>query len=165
MDVTIREATTDDAAAITALLNPIISAGCYTIMTEPITLDRQVEWMQNTSARGVIHVAVDCATQIVGIQSIEPVSSNDALQHVGDISTFVAFDCMRQGIGQRLSGATISVAHAKGFRKVLAMIRADNPDAVAFYQQQGFIVAGTLREHVRLRDRYVDEVVAELMLE
>ena len=44
-------------------------------------------------------------------------------------------------------------------------IRADNPDAIAFYQAQGFTVVGIARRQALVRDRYVDEVLAERLLD
>lgn len=163
MDFTVRTAREDDAEGMLDVLNPIIGAGIYTIMDQPFSVEEQIAYIRTFPERGVFHVAVATDTgRILGLQSVEPVSPTTvALQHVGDISTFVALDVHRAGIGQRLTAATLEVVRARGYRKILAMIRADNPQAVAFYQRQGFGMIGTAREHALVQGRYVDEVLME----
>jgi len=43
-------------------------------------------------------------------------------------------------------------------------IRADNPNAIAFYRAQGFEPVGTLRAHALVRGRYLDEVLMERLI-
>ncbi len=60
---------------------------------------------------------------------------------VGEISTFVALSAHRRGVGRTLGGATLTAAGELGFRKLLATIRADNPQAVSFYRGLRFGVS------------------------
>ncbi len=163
MQVSIRKAQLADAGAIIAVLNPIIAAGSYTIMDEPLALEDQVAFMRNFPQRGVFYVAVDDDTQqIVGLQSVEPLApTTRALSHIGDISTFVALDAQRSSVGRRLCQATFQAAQAQGFRKLMATVRADNPRAVAFYLSQGFRVIGTAQQHAFLGGNYIDEILME----
>lgn len=165
MDYHIRTATQDDAPSIIAMLNPIIAAGCYTTMTEPLTVESQRQWMRSVANVGVINLAI-AGDRVLGIQSVEPHSRKlQVVKHVCDISTFVALDAHRQGIGRTLAADTFAGARRLGYSKIVAMIRADNPGAVQFYQRIGFSVAGTLRQHMRVRDQFVDEVLAERFLD
>lgn len=165
MDCIIRPAEKRDAADMVALLNPIIAAGIYTAMNEPVTLTDQLEFVHTFPARGVFLVAVHPDTgQIMGMQDVVPLSDESAWRHVGAISTFVALNAQRQGIGAQLCAAMFEAARAKGFRKLSATIRADNPHAVAFYLRQGFRLIGTAQQHALIRGRYVDEVLAERLL-
>jgi RimJ/RimL family protein N-acetyltransferase len=45
-----------------------------------------------------------------------------------------------------------------------AVIRADNPQAIAFYLQQGFRIIGTAERHAYINGTFIDEVIAEKML-
>jgi RimJ/RimL family protein N-acetyltransferase len=85
--------------------------------------------------------------------------------HVGTISTFVALAFHGQGIGSRLTQATLQTASQRGFLKISATIRADNPRAVAFYLRQGFRVIGTAHRHAFVGGRYIDEILAERWLD
>jgi L-amino acid N-acyltransferase YncA len=68
-------------------------------------------------------------------------------------------------VGRALAQATFAAARAKGFEKLIAMIRGDNPRATGFYVSQGFKIIGTMRRHAIVNGQYIDEVIAEKMLE
>ena len=52
VDVEIRRARPDDAEAIVAVVNPIISAGIYTAFDTPLTADVERDCIRNLPARG-----------------------------------------------------------------------------------------------------------------
>jgi L-amino acid N-acyltransferase YncA len=93
-----------------------------------------------------------------------PISTSKVFRHVGEISTFVALDSQRQGVGQSLCQATFKAVKAQGFLKLRAIVRGDNPYAVSFYQSQGFKLIGVAEKHAWLYDKYVDEVLLEKFL-
>lgn len=166
MNYSIRPATEQDAGSIIELLNPIIEAGIYTIMEDPLSLEDQIEYMRKFPARGVFNVAVcDDSGKVLGLQSVEPISAGTkAFRHVGEISTFVALGVHGRGIGHALSTATFQGAREQGFMKISATIRGDNPGAVGFYVGIGFRVIGTAQGHAFVGGRYVDEVLAEVVI-
>jgi L-amino acid N-acyltransferase YncA len=146
-----------------ALLNPIIEAGCYTVMDEPITPESEVEFIRGLPTRSLYHVAVSDETgEALGVQDIVPLPTRFAAQrHVAEISTFVVMSTQRQGIGSALTWETLREATRLGVRKVLATVRADNRGAVAFYRRQGFRIIGTAEKHALARGEYLDEVLME----
>ncbi|MHC4993401.1 MAG: GNAT family N-acetyltransferase [Planctomycetota bacterium] len=164
MDFTIRPASIEDAASMVDVLNAIIRAGAYTIMDEPVTVADQVEFVRGFPAAGVFNVAACAGSgRVLALQDVQPLTSGvPALRHVGEISTFVALDQRRRGIGRCLTDVTIRDAHALGFRKLRATIRADNLDALSFYRSRGFETIGTARRHALVRGTYVDEVISAL---
>lgn len=149
-----------------AVLNPIIEAGAYTIMDEPVTAVAQAEYIRTFPERGVFHVATyDDTGEVMGMLDVVPhLPGLPAFEHVGAISTFVALGWQRLGVGTALMDTTIEAARSLGYRKLLALIRADNPVALAFYEKQGFTRIGTARQHARVRGEYVDEVFAERVI-
>ena len=157
MECCIRPAREEDAHAIVELLNPLIQAGTYTIMDKPLSVIDQVDFIRGFPGRGVYNVAVcNDSHELLGIQDVQPISAHThALEHVGEVSTFVSLARHRNGIGSRLCHATFEEARQRGFLKLRATIRADNPQATAFYQSQGFKVVRTT----------IDEVVAERVLD
>jgi L-amino acid N-acyltransferase YncA len=164
MDLYIRKVAEADAAAIIALLNPIIQLGTYTVMDEPFSVEDQIEFIRSFPSRGIYHIAVDNNQEAVGIQDVMPISSSNVFKHVGEISTFVALDAQKQGVGQNLSRATFQAAKELGFLKLRATVRADNLHALSFYQSQGFEVIGTAKQHAMLHGKYIDEVLFEKFL-
>jgi L-amino acid N-acyltransferase YncA len=157
----IRPAREEDAAGMLAILAPLIREGRYTIMDEVPTLDEQRAYIRDFPAHGVFLVALGEDGTVLGLQDVEPASSCKALRHVGYISTFVADGVRGQGVGRRLMAATVAAAREKGFLKLSAMIRADNPRAIAFYTGQGFRVLGTAERHACVRGVFIDELLTE----
>jgi len=160
MHVTIRAVREDDAPAIVDLLNPIIRAGTYTIMDEVATVEDQIRFIRDLPERAIYHAAAE-GERLLGIQDVLPLPGAD---HIGDVSTFISLSAHRGGIGRGLSRATFERARELEYRKLTATIRADNPGAVSFYRSLGFRVIGTALEHARVGERYVDEVLTELLL-
>ena len=166
MELLIRRVQEQDAAAILELLNPIIQAEIYTVMDEQFTVEDQTDFIRSFPEHGVYHIALAAEHQkVLGIQDVMPISSSKTFKHVGEISTFVALTSHNQGIGQHLSQATFKTARALGYLKLRATVRADNLQALAFYQSQGFEQIGTARQHVFLNGRYIDEILFEKFLD
>jgi L-amino acid N-acyltransferase YncA len=162
----IRPATPADARATAELLNAIIAAGGLTSMADPLTVQDQVNYLCAFPDPELFLLAEDHATgRLAGMQSLEPYRPGEpALVHVGEISTFVAEAFRGQGIGSLLAEHLLPAAQRKGYRKVMALIRADNPGALAFYARQGFRTVGTLRGHTRHQARFLDQVLCERMI-
>jgi len=166
MEILVRSAQPEDAAAIVAIFNPVIESGKYTVFDSPFTVEAEREYIENLSARGIFHVAVRLAdNKIVGFQSMEPFATyTHAFDHVGVIGTYVDLNERRQGIAGQLFAATFEAARQKGYEKLFTFIRADNPAALATYQRQGFEIIGTARRQAKINDCHVDEIMVEKFL-
>lgn len=164
--LSLREIYPDDAEAVVALLNPIIEAGCYTAFVSPFTVAAEREFIEKFPSRGsflgAFHVELE---QLLGFQVVTPVSSyTPALNHVGEIGTYVSLEHHRQGIAGRLYSATFERAKAKGYDKLLAWVRADNEAGLRSYIRYGFERVGVAKRHAKIGERYLDEVILERWL-
>jgi len=166
MEVRVREARLEDAAAIVGLMNPIIAAGLYTAFDTPFTVEAEEAYLRGFPPRGVFHVAVDGADgRVLGFQSMEPFATyTHAFDHVGTLGTYVDLTCRRRGIAAALFGATFEAARGKGYEKIFTFVRADNPAALATYLAHGFAVVGTAHRHAKIAGAYVDEIMIERWL-
>ena len=167
MEVQIREACTDDAAAIVAVLNPIILARTYTALDTTLTVEAEREFIERFPERGVFLVAVRESDQrVVGFQDLEPFSFHThAFDHVGVIGTYVDLALRRQGISKRLFRTMFEVAGRKGYGKICTYVRAGNDAALRTYRHQGFTIVGTAYRHAKIDGRYIDEIVIERPLD
>jgi L-amino acid N-acyltransferase YncA len=164
VDLRIRNVAPTDAAAICAVINPIIDARVYTVFDEPFTVDGERHYIERFPARGVWKVA-EADERIVGFQVLEPIATyTRALDHVGSLGTYVALAARRRGIARALFAATLDTARTKGYEKLFTFVRADNPAALGAYRAHGFEVIGTARRHARIDGRYVDEYLIERQL-
>jgi L-amino acid N-acyltransferase YncA len=166
MDISVRSVSEADAPSIVGLMNPIIEAGSFTIMDQPLSVGEQEDFIRALPERGAFNVAVACKDDsIVGIQDILPIFPRiSAFRHVCEIATFVSLTARRQGVGVALFRATLESARHLGFAKIVATIRADNPVALAFYEAQGFQMVGRARNHALVRGQFVDELLTELLI-
>lgn len=166
MQLSVRDATPDDADAIIGILNPIIAARVHTAFDTPFSVEAERSYIVNLSPRGIWKVAIrELDQQVVGFQILEPFATyTHAFDHVGTLGTYVDLGLRRQGIASRLFAATFEAARAKGFEKIFTFVRADNPAALQTYLRQGFVVIGTAQKHARIDGRYVDEVLIEKSL-
>ena len=166
IQVLIRKVRLTDAEAIVALLNPIIKAGKYTVLDGPLTVEVEREFIASFPRRGVFQVAERQSDGVIlGFQTIEPFATyTRALLHVAIIGTFVDLAHRRRGIGLRLSSVAFEAARAKGFEKLFSYVRADNPQALAFYLGLGFRIVGTAKRQAKIGRAYVDEVIIERFL-
>jgi len=165
MELTVRAAVPDDAAAIAGILNPIIAARVYTVLDAPFTVAEERAFIEQFPSRGVFHVAIAKTDgRVVGFQNVEPFADLRAFDHVGVIGTWVDLQSRRRGVATRLFEETFAVAAQKGYRKLFAYVRSDNPAALAAYQRHGFDIIGLARQHARIDDQYVDETLIERQL-
>ena len=166
MKLAIREVQLDDAQGITEILNPIIEGGLYTVIDTPFSTAEERTFIENFPKQGIFHVAVDSDTdQIVGFQNVEPFAAyTRAFDHVGIIGTYVASSVRRQGVAAAMFQAMFAAMPAKGYEKLFAYVRGDNPAALATYLKHGFRVIGTAQKHAKINGTYIDETLIEKLL-
>ncbi len=160
----IRDVQPDDAEAVVALLNPIITTGLYTTFVEPFTASLERAFIEDFPARGHFFGAFDDG-QLRGFQVVTPASSyTPALNHVAEIGTYVSLDYQQRGVAGQLFSATLERAERHGFEKLLAWVRADNVAGLRSYRKCGFAEIGTAKRHAKIGERYVDVVLLEYLL-
>src|SRR5687767_13037178 len=132
-------------------------------MDTEFSLEQEREFIQTFPARGIFLVALDASLgRIVGFQNVSPFEKfTHAFDHVGVIGTYVDLALRRQGIASRLFAATFDAAPRKGYEKLFAFVRSDNPAALQTYRRHGFDIIGVARRHARIGGHYVDEVLIE----
>lgn len=137
MKIKIRKVQIEDAQDILKILNPIIRAGKFSSMTEENSLEEQVSFIKNLAPKAVYNLAYDAESyEIVGIQDILP--QNEIFNEVGEISTFVNLELRNKNIGNNLMTQSLKDAKLIGYKKILAIIRNDNSQAIRFYQKNNF---------------------------
>jgi len=165
MQLLIRKACTDDAAAILAILNPIIESEAVAFDV-PLREEDECKYIAGFPSRGVFNVALRRSDgRLVGLQSMEPFASySRRFDHVGVLGTYVDASCRRRGVATRLFEATFAAARLKGYEKLFTYIREDNPAALATYGGQGFRTVGRAERHLKVDGRYVAEIIVERFL-
>lgn len=160
-EVLVRVATCDDALSVINIFNPIINEGRFTVFSDPFTEEQEREFIKNLHPRGVFHVAEE-GGRVIAFQVIEPFAPySRAFDHTAIIGTYVAEGVRGRGVSKILFQHTLEKAKEKGFEKLIAYVRGDNPRALGAYMRQGFKIIGTAHRQAKLRGVYIDEIFIE----
>ena len=163
VDVTviIKPASPSDIPGIVRVMETIAAERVHSAIETAWTVDEHAHYLASLSPRETIHVAVDSASGIVGLQTMDRWSPMGSMAHVGQVGTFLLPAWRGRGIGRQLWNATRSFARAADYRKVVIQVRGSNLNAQAFYRTLGFEACGRLTRQVLIDGVEDDEVVME----
>jgi len=160
----IRRATPDDASDIVSVIEVVAAERKFSAIDRPWTVEEERHYLESLSAREAIHIAVDDAGAIAGLQVLDRWSPLDSMSHVGTLGTFLLPAWRRRGIGHRLWDATHGFAREAAYRKLLIFVRAANSSAQSFYRGLGFSECGRLSRQTIIDGVAEDEIMMELHL-
>jgi L-amino acid N-acyltransferase YncA len=159
--LTVRPATTADAAAVAAIYNEAIAERIATFETrERISTD--VESWLGDDRRPFLVATRDGA--VVGFARVGPYSDRAVYAGVGEHGVYVARAARGGGVGRRLLEELCAAAEAAGLHKLTGRIFADNATSLAVHTAAGFTVVGVQRRHARLDGEWKDCVLVERLL-
>ena len=154
--ITVRRAGPLDARPMAELLNEVIAIGGTTAITEPVTREDLLNWME-ADPRSIWHVAEDATGQIMGFQWVDPHLKLG--ETVAQIASFARVGKTGLGIGSKLFDATKRAARTAGYAWINAEIRADNEGGLIYYQSRGFEEYGAIRGYVMANGQVEDKVL------
>jgi ribosomal protein S18 acetylase RimI-like enzyme len=139
MTLTTRRAAPDDAEAMAALINEIISIGGTTAYETPF--DRESAEHEFISAPSVIACTVaESEGELLGFQVLLGSTEDEPLPPGwGAIGTYARVGRTGGGVGRTLFEETLKAARTAGVRTIDATIRADNVGGLGFYSRMGFV--------------------------
>lgn len=166
MNIKIRQAQLEDAQAI-VLAERVIAKEPGLFCSEPHELTEAAVISSITAClqdkKGVYLVA-ELDGRIVGHAFLDPFGVK-SLSHIASLNIAVHAGWQRQGIGTLLLDRIIDWANKTGqLEKIQLNVRASNFAAIALYKKMSFQEEGRLKNHVKLHDRYVDDLVMGLNL-
>jgi hypothetical protein len=86
----IRRAVPEDAAGIVAVLDVVSAERIHSAIDRVWTVENERRYLEALSPREAIHVAVDEARGVVGLQILDRWSAIlDSMAHVGQVGTFL----------------------------------------------------------------------------
>ena len=140
--VQIRDATTDDLAAISALYNATIptTTAAWTESTESLA-DRYA-WFGRQQAAGYPTLVADLDGEVVGFTAFG--DFRDAVKWPGyrfvvELTVHIAESTWGQGIGRALITELVARAHALGKTQIVAAVDGDNEASLRFHERLGFV--------------------------
>lgn len=166
MNIIIRHAKVEDAHAIAEAERQIAQNPGF-LCSQPFELsDANVA---NTilsflkDKKGVYLVA-EQEGHLVGHAFLEPYPLQ-ALSHVADLNIAVHLGWQSKGIGKKLLEQIIEWAkNSSSLEKIQLNVRASNAAALSLYKKMGFQEEGRLKNRLKIKDRYIDDIVMGLNL-
>jgi len=145
--ITIRDANEEDLPAIIDIYNQSIPSGRATADTRPVSVADRVEWFRNfDSKRRPIWVAED-AGRVVGCVYLSWFyGARPAYDKTAEISTYIAIDYQRKGLGTLLKTKMIEACPRLGVENVISMYFDHNEATEKVNKRLGFEVVGHLPE-------------------
>jgi phosphinothricin acetyltransferase len=162
-EVSVRDAATEDAAAICTIYNQGIEDRIATLETQLRTPEERRQWMAARGARHPVVVAVS-GGQVVGWGSLNSFNPRPAYDHVVDLSVYVERAWRGRGVGRVLLTHLLDRARGLGYHKMVLATFPYNAGGLVLYRRMGFSEVGVYREQGQLDGRWVDVLIMERLL-
>ncbi|PWN08105.1 GNAT family N-acetyltransferase [Rhodohalobacter mucosus] len=165
--IRIRQATREDAYAITAILNQAVKSGRETAFTDPVPVTDREEWLAHHDQTGYpVFVAAETKTdQVMGYLSLSPWrAGRDALRHTAEISYYVHEGFRRRGVAAALMTHAIEECAPLEIDRLLAILLDINEPSISLLEKFGFERWGHFPGVARLKDLRAGQYIYGLSL-
>lgn len=161
-NILIRTAELKDAPSIIVAQREIAAEPGY-FCSKPSELSEEVVEQAIQSHQGIFLVA-EYAGTVVGHAFLE-LFTVQALRHVADLNIAVHLGWQRKGIGTKLLDSILEWARQSHvIEKIQLNVRASNTLAISLYKKMGFKEEGRLKNHIKIKDHYIDDIIMGLNL-
>ncbi len=159
----IRLATRADAEAINGIQNHYVVHSTATFLTEPLTLEQRLAWLEGRSPAHPVIIA-QAAGAVVGWGSLEIFRPRPAYRHTTEFSLYVHHEWHRRGIGRALLAELVERARAIGHHTLVGGCCSESTAVIALLESSGFSRVAHFREVGRKFDRWLDVVFLQRIL-
>lgn len=163
--VHIRQATLRDANAIVEAERAIAEEpGFFCSLPSELTIENVINTITAFKDGNGLYLVAESDGKLVGHAFLEP-QHLQSLRHVADLNIAVHLGWQNKGIGTKLLKPIIEWAKKSGtLRKIQLNVRASNFTAISLYKKMGFEEEGRLKNRVKVKDGYVDDIIMGLDL-
>lgn len=159
----IRIAVRDDAAAINEIQNYYVVNSTATFLTEPLTLEARLAWLEK---RLPIHpvTVVQANGTTVGWGSLDTFRSRPAYRHTAEFSVYVHQDWHRRGIGRAIMLDLVERARSLGHHALVGGCCSESVAVIALLETLGFSRVAHFPEVGYKFGRWLDVVFLQRIL-
>lgn len=151
--MTIRPATTDDAAACARIYAPYVTDTVVSFETEPPTpeeMARRIEGSLAEHAWLVLEAVGETGPEVMGPEVIGYAYATQhrtraAYRWACDVSIYLDQERRGKGAGKALYAALLPILKERGYRRALAGIALPNDASIGIHRSFGFTDVGTYR--------------------
>jgi L-amino acid N-acyltransferase YncA len=159
----IRDANSEDLAAIDAIYDHYVRASTCTFQLEPAGRQARAEWFRSHGERWPVLVA-EIGAKVVGWGSLSIYNARAGYRFTAEDSVYVDAATHGRGVGTALLRELIARARASGHHTLLAGIAADQRPSVRLHEKFGFVEVARMRELGWKFDRWLDVIFMQKML-
>ena len=159
----LRLATRDDAGTINDIQNHYVVHSTATFLTEPLTLDQRLAWLDGHPPTHPVIVA-QAGGPVVGWGSLEVFRGRPAYRHTAELSVYIHPDWHRRGIGRAIVEALIERARALGHHALVGGCCSETTAAIALLEACGFSRVAHFKEVGHKFGRWLDVVFLQRLL-
>jgi len=160
--ITIRPASTDDAAPIARIYNEGIERRTSTFETRQRTPEDILKWLGDP-CHPVLVAEIDGSVE--GWISASNYRPRECYKGVAEFSVYIATAIHGKGVGSRLMEAFIPACEHAGLWKLLSRIFPENTASRALCRRFGFREVGVYEKHAQLDGVWRDVIIVERLLE
>lgn len=160
----LREATVADAQAISDIFNhyALHSTANFATTTEDAA-DRK-RWFLEHAKAGLPVLVAELDSRIVGWASLSPYHTRCAYRQTVEPSVYLHPDYIGKGLGKQLLRRLMTLASARRYHCLVALICSENTSSIELFRNFGFEPAGRLKEVGKKFDRWLDVVLMQKVL-
>jgi phosphinothricin acetyltransferase len=159
--MTLRPAAPEDAEAVTAIWNRIITETSVTFTTTPKTA---AEVAVLITARAPAFIVAEGQGQVLGFASYAPFRSGPGYAHTMEHTILIAPQGQDRGLGRALMQALETTAREAGVHCLIGAVSGENAGGLAFHHALGFSEAGRLPQVGHKFGRWMDLVLMHKLL-
>ncbi|MCH2163260.1 MAG: GNAT family N-acetyltransferase [Marinovum sp.] len=157
----IRDATSQDAAAIAEIINALVRDTTVTFTSIEKTRDDISQAMSSTPGT---YLVADVDDEVVGYASYGPFRAGPGYARAAEHSIALKTSSHRTGAGRALLMALERRARAASIHCLIAGVSGENLAGQAFHRALGYHVVGQISQVGRKFDRWLDLVLMQKFL-
>lgn len=143
--LTVCDAVSGDARAITEIYAHYVLKSCATFETEPPDEAESARRLQDLTDGGYpFLVTRDDAGAVLAFGFAHRYGPRTGYRYSVETTVYVRPDSVGRGIGSRLLAALLDECERRGFRQAFAVIASSEPASVVLHARAGFLPVGTL---------------------
>lgn len=135
---TIRRASAEDVAAITAIYAEHVLNGTASFDTVPRSHAATLAKLNECLSRHWPFLVAERAGEVLGYAYVTQFRDRPAYEHACENSLYVKASLRGEGIGAMLLGALVERAERRGFRQMVAVVGGGEAASVAVHLKHGF---------------------------
>lgn len=163
--MTLRIATPADAAAIKAIMKPVIEGSTASFASQERSVSQWADLISARLTEGRAFYVAELDGSVVGYATYEQFRpSNDGYRYTMEHSVYLSDAAQGRGYGRILLITIEEHAREAGNKSMIGVIDADNAASIAFHEALGYKEVGRIPQSGFKFDRWLDALFMQKFL-